>query len=456
MKQNYYDPWAQVGQAANDAALKYLTTRPNETDIALKKAQIANMQSESKMRDATMGKTALETQLLQNQVGAPDNIAKIFGDIFAQYQPPAPSEEFVGPMPSGPAPADVVQQRYQEKVPELMGNAMRFAGDKPGSLGDIYAAFAANGGASQQGVDRAMLGAGKPYESTMGGSQQKMLNDPTMQGGATGANIRAYIQSSAAQGRNISYDQAWREMYGGAVKSGAQVNPATGQYEPIPGYDDVKRGTNQAGTEGTKTGEMNIARQANYTKAQSALVGFKQKADMVTKTVDKALALANKDWSTATGGVGSVLTLGGALPIQTDRREMNNLLTTINANLGFDQLQTMRDNSPTGGALGQVSDMENRLLQAVNGALDPVMGDQLKANLQTIKELYPQVMAEKQRAFDQDYGTSQPFGNNPVAPVQRSSENAGPGTPGGNLIAQATGKQPVASPASGIKFLGFE
>ena len=37
-----------------------------------------------------------------------------------------------------------------------------------------------------------------------------------------------------------------------------------------------------------------------------------------------------------------------------------NNLTTI---AGFQELQTMRDNSPTGGALGQVSDSENKMLQ---------------------------------------------------------------------------------------------
>ena len=39
--------------------------------------------------------------------------------------------------------------------------------------------------------------------------------------------------------------------------------------------------------------------------------------------------------------------------------DYNNLLTIA----GFQELQTMRDNSPTGGALGQVSDSENKMLQ---------------------------------------------------------------------------------------------
>ena len=84
--------------------------------------------------------------------------------------------------------------------------------------------------------------------------------------------------------------------------------------------------------------------------------------------------------------------------------KLKNELETIKANVGFDKLQRMRDNSPTGGALGQVSELENRLLQAVNGALDPAQSDQLRENLKSIKELYAQVIAEKRKAFALDFG----------------------------------------------------
>ncbi len=99
----------------------------------------------------------------------------------------------------------------------------------------------------------------------------------------------------------------------------------------------------------------------------------------------------------------------------------------------------MRENSPTGGALGSVSDFENRLLQAVNGAMDPKQETQLVENLNVIKQLYPQVMQERKRAFEQDYGNVQPLGNNPQAPQENIK-------PGGN-IGTNTG-----SP----KFLGYE
>jgi hypothetical protein len=47
----------------------------------------------------------------------------------------------------------------------------------------------------------------------------------------------------------------------------------------------------------------------------------------------------------------------------TPRENMNEALAPIIANIGFDKLQAMREASPTGGALGQVSNIELAALQ---------------------------------------------------------------------------------------------
>lgn len=46
-------------------------------------------------------------------------------------------------------------------------------------------------------------------------------------------------------------------------------------------------------------------------------------------------------------------------------------LKTVDSNLAFDELQKMRDNSPTGGALGQVTEKELELLRSTVANLDP-------------------------------------------------------------------------------------
>src|SRR5690606_32240519 len=48
----------------------------------------------------------------------------------------------------------------------------------------------------------------------------------------------------------------------------------------------------------------------------------------------------------------------------TGAHDVSSMLNTIRANVGFDRLKAMRSTSPTGGALGAVSDSENKMLQS--------------------------------------------------------------------------------------------
>ena len=73
----------------------------------------------------------------------------------------------------------------------------------------------------------------------------------------------------------------------------------------------------------------------------------------------------------------------------TTARDLKSNISTIKANLGFQQLQAMRDASPTGGALGQVAVQELKALQDTVAALDPEQSPaQLKANMQKVYKHY--------------------------------------------------------------------
>ena len=75
------------------------------------------------------------------------------------------------------------------------------------------------------------------------------------------------------------------------------------------------------------------------------------------------------------------------------------LSQTIRSNVGFDRLQQMREASPTGGALGQVSDRELSTLQAVLGSLELEQSEkQLISNLDRLSGLYKGIM-EKASAY---------------------------------------------------------
>jgi hypothetical protein len=69
------------------------------------------------------------------------------------------------------------------------------------------------------------------------------------------------------------------------------------------------------------------------------------------------------------------------------------LAETIKANIGFDRLQKMREESPTGGALGAISDTEMRLLSSVLGSIEQSQSDdQLIENIDRLSNVYKDSM----------------------------------------------------------------
>lgn len=92
-----------------------------------------------------------------------------------------------------------------------------------------------------------------------------------------------------------------------------------------------------------------------------------------------------------TGAIGSFLrNIPG-----TNAFDTSELITTIRGNIGFDRLQQMRDASPTGGALGQVSERELATLQSVLGSLEQGQSqEQFLRSLKRLEEIYTQILAK--------------------------------------------------------------
>lgn len=77
----------------------------------------------------------------------------------------------------------------------------------------------------------------------------------------------------------------------------------------------------------------------------------------------------------------------------TNRVDAEGLLETITANIGFDKLQAMREASPTGGALGAISDRELSNLQAVMGNLSLSQSEgQLLENVDRLNGVYKKIL----------------------------------------------------------------
>lgn len=144
--------------------------------------------------------------------------------------------------------------------------------------------------------------------------------------------------------------------------------------------------------------QVDVKKEAALPRAQSALNEAISKNDRVLSKVDEVLPKVD---SLTAGFAGSKL---ASIP-GTEARDVQATIDTIKANLGFEELQRMRDNSPTGGALGQVSERELQLLTATVENLEQSQSpSQLKSNLNALKA---QLEGSRQRikdAFDRDFG----------------------------------------------------
>jgi len=144
-----------------------------------------------------------------------------------------------------------------------------------------------------------------------------------------------------------------------------------------------------------------------YPKAKKAFQDLNRQWNKTESIIDKAMQQVGP----FTAGWGSYISVIPA----TTAKDLQRNLESISANIAFDKLQSMRENSPTGGALGQVSDLENKLLAAVQGSL---MQDQsvpqLKENLANIKNMLQELRVEKQAAFDADFRDVQQKGQSTI------------------------------------------
>lgn len=151
---------------------------------------------------------------------------------------------------------------------------------------------------------------------------------------------------------------------------------------------------------GKGAGEAAVAKPALKSKAQGALSALDDKTKLVGDTIDTVVSQVNSNPTFTTGTLGDWSKQVAGTP----GYDVYQNLLTIKSNIGFDKLAEMRANSPTGGALGQVSDTEEALLQAVDGALAQGQSkSQFLKNLARVKELQAKVLTEQHVRFDRDF-----------------------------------------------------
>jgi hypothetical protein len=138
-------------------------------------------------------------------------------------------------------------------------------------------------------------------------------------------------------------------------------------------------------------------------------------AGVVLTNIDEAQRIIAESKLPTSGFTGSMLK---KIP-GTAATDVGALVNTIKANIGFDKLQAMRDASPTGGALGQVSNQEIDFLQSTLNNLNQEQSqEQFNRQLQILENQYLQTIAKfnaypeeaKAAAGYTNIGTSSPAG----------------------------------------------
>lgn len=172
-------------------------------------------------------------------------------------------------------------------------------------------------------------------------------------------------------------------------------DPTTGRVGTSPDQSPTLKGAQEtAKLEAKHAFEMKKAEP----KVRRMGLSMRTKNVMLNKSFDQALANTS-GWTTGfMGKLGSFVPGSPAFDLQES-------LKPIIANLGFDKLQDMRDNSPTGGALGQVSERELDLLISAVASLNTAQSEeQFRENLQTVKEHYANYLSAYAAAYQEDYG----------------------------------------------------
>ena len=120
-----------------------------------------------------------------------------------------------------------------------------------------------------------------------------------------------------------------------------------------------------------------------------------------SKIIDSNIEDAKKLASGMSTGMGSLLSI---IP-ETDASDLSSILKTIKADAAFTTLQEMRNNSPTGGALGSVSERELALLESAKTSLEQSQSkEQFLRKLEEYKQVRKKALNNVKQAYKETYG----------------------------------------------------
>ena len=208
---------------------------------------------------------------------------------------------------------------------------------------------------------------------------------------------RYLTMKRANQIMNLGGTQAVRGQLGGIAEQYA----VTPKPEDMPGF----KGAQTAATEQAK---VSIEKQSMAPKAKAAISSYEDKNKTLNSKIDSAKAQSSV-WTT--GFIGSV---AQKIP-GTAAFDLSRNLESIKANLGFAELQAMRDASPTGGALGNITERELSLLQSAWANVEQAQSQkQFEKALDDVRAINNNALKRAREAYNQTYGAG---GNTSRPPI---------------------------------------
>ncbi len=167
--------------------------------------------------------------------------------------------------------------------------------------------------------------------------------------------------------------------------SGDPIDPDKGyHWEPDPGS---QFGWKQVVTPGSEADrELQEAAETEANAAESE----RETADFMVQDINRAIDLVNAGWFIPLTGITGEL---GSFVPGTPQHDLAQIILGLEANIGFGYINEMRQASPTGGALGDVSQGELDRLTAVLGSLKQSQSrPQFLFNMERLLETYNEVI----------------------------------------------------------------
>ena len=137
----------------------------------------------------------------------------------------------------------------------------------------------------------------------------------------------------------------------------------------------------------------------------AAILSGERDVGFINRKVDEITNLLLQEEANGWNGVLAALPEGSA-------KALKQAITTLQANVAFSTLQEMRNNSKTGGALGNVSDTEIKLLYSKLGSLDELnRKDQLLTTFREIRYNANEALHGVKRKFFSERNRFYPTGD---------------------------------------------